>query len=45
MLITLLNQKKLHEIENDIIEDSTAEFEMVGTLKIGENLRKTHIRF
>ena len=38
-------KKNLHEIKNEIILDYTGEFEMVGNLKIGHQIRETHIRF
>ena len=35
----------LHEIKNEILQDYTGEFEMVGRLKSGDQIRQTHIRF
>ena len=35
----------LHEISNDILKNYTRDYEMVGTLVIGNNLRNTHFRF
>ena len=37
--------KNLHEIKNEILLHYTVEFEMVGNLKFGDQLRQTHIRF
>ena len=37
--------KSLHEIKLEILLDYTGEFEMVGNLKIGDQIRQTHIRF
>ena len=37
--------KHLHEIKQEILLDYTGEFEMVGNLKVGDQLRQTHIRF
>ena len=37
--------KKLHEIKQKILLDYTGEFEMVGNLKVGDQIRQTHIRF
>ena len=37
--------KNLHEIKQEKLQDSTGEFEMVGTLKVGDQIRQTHIRF
>ena len=37
--------KNLHEIKQEILEDYTGEFEMVGNLKVGDQIRQTHIRF
>ena len=37
--------KNLHEIKQEILEDYEGEFEMVGTLKVGDQIRQTHIRF
>ena len=38
-------EKNLHEIKNGIILDYTGELKMVGNLKVGDQLRQTHIRF
>ena len=37
--------KNLHEIENEILRNYTGDFEMVGSLKVGDQSRQTHIRF
>ena len=37
--------KNLHEIKNEILLDYVGEFEMVGNLKVGDQIRQTHIRF
>ena len=37
--------KNLHEIKEEIIIDYSDEFEMVGNLKVGEQIRQTHTRF
>ena len=37
--------KNLHEIKQEILQDYEGEFEMVGNLKIGDQIRQTHIRF
>ena len=37
--------KNLHEIKQEILEDYNGEFEMVGNLKVGDQIRQTHIRF
>ena len=37
--------KNLHEIRNEILVDYTGEFQMVGSLVIGDQLRTTHFRF
>ena len=37
--------KNLHEIKQEILVDYTGEFEMVGNLKVGDQIRQTHIRF
>ena len=35
----------LHEIKQKILVDYSGEFEMVGKLKVGDQIRQTHIRF
>ena len=37
--------KNLHEIKQEILVDYTGEFEMVGSLEVGIQIRQTHIRF
>ena len=37
--------KNLHEIKNEILLDYVGEFEKVGNLKVGDQIRQTHIRF
>ena len=37
--------KILLEIKQEILQELTGEFEMVGNLKIGDQIRQTHIRF
>ena len=37
--------KNLHEIKQKILQDYTGEFEMIGNLKVGDQIRQTHIRF
>ena len=37
--------KNLHEIKQETLLDYTVEFEMVVNLKIGDQIRQTHIRF
>ena len=37
--------KNLHEIKKGILLDYIGEFEMVGNLKVGDQIRQTHIRF
>ena len=37
--------KNLHEIKHEILSDYTGEFEMVGNLKVGNQIRQTLIRF
>ena len=37
--------KNLHEIKQEILEDYEGEFEMIGNLKVGDQVRQTHIRF
>ena len=37
--------KILHEIKIEILLDFVGEFEMVGNLKVGNQIRQTHIRF
>ena len=37
--------KNLHEIKNESLVDDSSAFEMVGNLKVGDQIRQTHIRF
>ena len=37
--------KNLHEIKHEILIDYEGVFEMVGFLKVGDQIRQTHIRF
>ena len=37
--------RNLHEIKEEILRDYISEFEMVGKLSIGDQIRATHIRF
>ena len=37
--------KILHENKQEMLQDHTGEFEMVGNIKIGDQNRQTHIRF
>ena len=37
--------KNIHEIKQEILLDYSGEFEIVGTLKVGDQIRQTHIRF
>ena len=37
--------KNLHEIKQEILVDYVGEFDMVGNLKVGDQIRQTHIRF
>ena len=37
--------KNLHKIKNEILRDYSGEFEMVGNLKVGDQIRQTHSRF
>ena len=36
--------KNLHEIKQELLLDYTGEFEVVGNLKVGDQIRRTHIR-
>ena len=40
-----VSNKNLHEIKQGILQDYNGEFEMVGNLKVGDQIRQTHIRF
>ena len=35
----------LHEIKNEILEDSTGDFELIGSMLIGEIEQKTNVMF
>ena len=37
--------KSSHEIKQEILQDYTGAFEMVGNLKVGDQIRPTNIRF
>ena len=37
--------KNLHEIKQEILLDYIGTFEMVGNLKVGDQIRQTHVRF
>ena len=37
--------ENIHEFKQEILLDYTGEFEKVGTLKVGDQTRHTHIRF
>ena len=37
--------KNLHEVKNEILLNYTDVFEMVGNLKVGDQIRQSHIRF
>ena len=41
----LVNDKNLHEIKQEILQGYEGFLAMVGSLKIGEHARQTHIRF
>ena len=40
-----VNGLNLHEIKNDILEDYTVDFELIGSMLVGEIEQKTNIRF
>ena len=40
-----VNGLNLHEIENEILEYYTRNFELIGSIMIGEKEQKTKIRF
>ena len=40
-----VNDKNLHEIKTETLLNYVGEFEKVGSLKIGDQIRQTHIRF
>ena len=37
--------RNLHEIKNEILQDYFGKFEMVGNLKVGDQIRQTHVKF
>ena len=37
--------KNLHEIKQEVLQDYTGAFEMVGNLKVGDQIRQTRFRF
>ena len=37
--------KNLHEIKQEILQDYVGTFEMVGNLKVGDQIRQTRVRF
>ena len=37
--------KNLHEIKNEILQEYVGAFEMIGNLKVGDQIRQTKIRF
>ena len=40
-----VNGLNLHEIKNEILEDHTGDFELIGSMLVGEVEQKTNIRF
>ena len=42
---TQVIDKNLHEIKEEILQVYTGEFETVGNLKVGDQIRQTRIRF
>ena len=40
-----VNGLNLHEIQNEVLEDYTGDFEIIGSLLVGEVEQKTNIRF
>ena len=40
-----VNVLNVHEIKNDILEDYTGDFELIGSMLVGEVEQKTSIRF
>ena len=38
-------EKNLHETKQEILLDYIGTFEMVGSLKVGDQIRQTHVRF
>ena len=37
--------KNLHEIKNEVLEDYIGTFEMVGNLKVVDQVKQTHVRY
>ena len=37
--------KNLHEIKSELLGEYGGEFEMIGNLSVGDEIRETHIRF
>ena len=42
---TQIIEENLHEIKQEVLQDDTGAFEMVSNLKVGDQIRQTHIRF
>ena len=40
-----VDNKNLHEIKQEILQDYEGVFEMIGNTKVGDQIRQTHIRF
>ena len=40
-----VNGSKLHENKNEVLEDHTGDFELIGSMLLGEVEQKTNIRF
>ena len=40
-----VDNKNLHEIKQEILQDYEGVFEMIGNTKVGDQIRHTHIRF
>ena len=40
-----VNGSKLHEIQNEVLEDYTGDFEIIGSMLVGEIEQKTNFRF
>ena len=40
-----VNGLNLHEIKNEVLEDYTGDFELIGSMLVGEVEQKTNIRF
>ena len=39
------NEENLHEIKKEILRDYEGDFEMIGSLKVDDEIRQTHINF